>query len=91
MSESLSPHIERLTRQYVDGNRFSSCDDVLVFALALFGQFEDRFHDQLGQSLKSAFEKVENGEGLVLNGRKEIDQFFDDMMIATRSKKWSTH
>jgi len=84
MLDPLSPNVERLTRQYVDGQRFSSSDEVLVFAMTLFVEFEQRYHDQMGQSLQHAFGQIEQGEGLCLNGTPEINTFFDDMMAATR-------
>ncbi len=86
MSESLSPNIERLTRQYIDGTRFTSSDDVLIFAMNLFHEFEDRYHHQLGSSLQAAFKSIDDGDAIALNGKKEIDIFFEDMMEATEDQ-----
>ena len=86
MPEPISSNVERLTRQYVDGKRFTSSDDVLIFAMNLFGEFEQRYHDQFGESLQHAFKVIDNGEGIPLNGTKEVEAFFADMMDANRQQ-----
>jgi hypothetical protein len=80
MPEPISPNVERLTRQYVDGKRFSSSDEVLIFAMSLFGAFEQRYHDELGKSLQDAFHTISGHKGIVLDGAKEVESFFADMM-----------
>lgn len=86
MPESIPSSIERLTRQYVDGWRFSSSDEVLLFAMSLFAEFEQRYHNQMGRSLQEAFRSIDDHEGVVLNGVKEVEVFFADMMDTNRQK-----
>lgn len=82
MAESISQSVQRLARQYVDGNRFVSSDEVLAFAMNLLNQFESRYHEELGSSLKVSFQKLDAGEVTTLNGAAEITAFFDDLMEA---------
>ena len=86
MPEPISSSVERLTRQYVDGKRFTSSDDVLVFAMILFGAFEQQYRDRLGKSLHKAFKAIDAHEGIPLKGTKEIELFFADVIDAVRAE-----
>ena len=84
MPDPIPPNIARLTRQYVDGRRFSSSDEVLLFAMNLFVEFERHYHDELGKLLKESCDAIDRGEGIDLFGGKEIEMYFNDMMEANR-------
>jgi len=90
MTDFNSTDIERLTRRYIDNQRYSSSDDVLVFAMQLLSRFESVYHRELGASLKDAFSQIEAGEGIALRGSEEVGAFFDDMITACRETRRTT-
>lgn len=79
MPESLPRSITRLADQYIDGTRYTSCDEVLFFAMNLFGEFERRYAEHLGASLRAAFDGI--GNGRILTGQDEITAYFDQLML----------
>ena len=89
MDEPTSASVKNLARRYIDGDRFMSENDVLLFAMGMFGEFDKHYKEQLGQSLKDAFDEIARGESVTLSGQKEIAAFFDDLIAATR-QKWQT-
>lgn len=86
MSHTLSTEVEKLARGYVDGQRFTSANDVLLFSLQVLGEFEKRYNEQFGKTLEDAFDKLKHGEGLVLENSEELSTVFDDIMQAGRAR-----
>ncbi len=85
MPHPLSSSIEQLVRPYIDGRRFTSPDEVLLFALRVFGEFEKRYRDDLGDRLKRAFDDMSSTGGVTLESGDELNVFFDDIMLAGRN------
>lgn len=79
MSEKLSPEVENLARQHVDGQQFTSTNDVILVAMRLFDEFQSRYHEELGDAIKKGFQQIEGGEGVVLKDESAIRDFFDDI------------
>ncbi|MEM9409866.1 MAG: hypothetical protein AAGA30_02060 [Planctomycetota bacterium] len=80
MPEQIPTSIQKLTRQYVDGTHYSSSGDVLLFAMQLFAEFDVRYRDKLASSLEAAFNEIDQGKGLRLDGEEAINEFFDDVL-----------
>ncbi len=90
MTDFLSSDIERLTRRYIDNQRFSSSDDVLVFAMQLLGKFEDVYQEEFGASLQASFRDIQAGDGIELLGTPEVSAFFENMITACRETSRSS-
>ncbi|MEM7477633.1 MAG: hypothetical protein AAF483_21810 [Planctomycetota bacterium] len=57
--------------------------------MGLLFEFEYRYRDYLGKSLKSTFGDLDKHEGILLNTPKEVNAFFEDMMDANRMSKFN--
>jgi len=86
MPDTLSSEVETLVRGYVDGQRFTSTNDVLLFALRVMGEFENRYREQFGKSLEDAFAKIAIGDGFSIDNKEELAIVFDDIMKAGRAQ-----
>lgn len=84
MPEAIPPNVHELSRHYVDGRRFASSDEVLVFAMDLFVEFERQYQEELGASLKQASDAIEAGEGIELNGKEQIEDYFQNKIRMNR-------
>ena len=85
---SVSPAVEKLAHSHVDGELFSTCDDVLLFSLNLLDSFEEHYQQQLGVKLADAIAQLERGESTVISTTKELDAFFNDL-VASRKRRQS--
>ena len=61
----LSQRIQQLAQEHVDGELFTSADDVLVAALTLFKQFHTQ--QRIRQQLQLAAKQLDAGEGMDLD------------------------
>lgn len=89
MPEYVSPAVQRLARQYVDGQRFASHNDVLLFSMSLLSAFEAHYQSSLGESLSAAFAK--SAEGTHFYSRRKLEDCFDDIIQAGRTKNLKGH
>lgn len=79
MSQTLSPEIEKLAQQYVDGDQFTSANDVILVAMRLFGECQARYRDELGLAIKRGFDQIDRGDGIELKNDDALREFFDDI------------
>ena len=79
MSEILSPEVERLAQEQIDGRRFTSTNEVLLVALRLFKEFQTRYREHLGAQIKEGFDQIERGEGIEFD-EAGLDTFFHDVL-----------
>ena len=86
MSEALSPEIEQLVKQHVDGKRFTSANEVILVAMRLFNEFQKRYHDELGAAIKRGFDQIDRGEGIELEDERALRDFFDDIKRQGRQR-----
>lgn len=86
MSESLSPEVENLVRQHVDGQQFASANDVILVAMRLFNEFQSRYREQVGSAIKKGFEQLDQGKGIELKDEAAIRDFFDDIKRRGRQR-----
>ena len=85
MDTPISASLLKLASQYVDGQKFASTHDVLLCAMVVFGEFERRYHDELGQSLANAFHDIERGMHTTLKSKQDVTLFFNEIITAGRS------
>ena len=77
MPGTLTPEIEQLVQQHVDGKEFRSADDVLRAALHLFQQYQT--HRLLRRDVKEGFDQIERGEAIALEDDQALREFFEDI------------
>ena len=86
MPEALSPEIEQLVQKYVDGRRYTSANDVILVALRLFNEFQQRSRAEVGAAIQRGFDQVDRGEGIALASDDALQQFFDDIKRRGRER-----
>lgn len=86
MSEALSPEVEQLARQYVDGQRFTSTNDVILVAMRLFGEFQTQYRSDVAESIQRGFDEIHSGEGIELRDDAALQDFFDDIKRRGRER-----
>ena len=84
MTDHLSPSIQKVAHSYIDGERFTTSSEVLLFSLDLLNAFEKHYQARLGQEVKQALEQFDHGEHTVFFSPKDVDDFFDDIAQAGR-------
>lgn len=86
MSETLSPEVERLVRQHIDGQQFASANDVILVAMRLFNEFQSRYQADLAKAIKKGFDQIAAGESVELKDESAIRDFFDDIKRRGRQR-----
>jgi Arc/MetJ-type ribon-helix-helix transcriptional regulator len=79
MAETLSPEVEQLVREHIDGRQFTSANQVLVVALHLFKEYRHRYRDRLSAEIKEGFDQLERGEGIEFD-EDGLEAFFKDLL-----------
>jgi Arc/MetJ-type ribon-helix-helix transcriptional regulator len=79
MPETLSPEVQKLVQEQVDGQRFTSANEVLLVAMRLFKEFQSRCREHLGRQIKEGFDQIERGEALELD-EDGVNRFFDELL-----------
>ena len=86
MPETLSPEVEKLVQQHVDGRRFTSANDVIMVAMRLFNEFQSRYQDELSAAIQRGFDQIDRGEGIELQDEAALNAFFDDIKRRGRER-----
>jgi hypothetical protein len=84
MSDVISPEVERLVRQHLDGRDFQSPNDVLLAALRLFEQY--RLHQELRTDVNEGFDQISRGDAFELENDDALRAFFDDVKARGRQR-----
>jgi putative addiction module CopG family antidote len=79
MPGTLTPEIEKLVQQQLDGDEFRSADDVLRAALRLLQQYQT--HQRLRLDVKEGFDQIERGEATELEDDQALRTFFEDVKM----------
>lgn len=86
MSETLSPEVEKLVQEHIDGQRFTSANEVLLVAMRLLKEYRQYYHQRLGTEIKEGFDQIERGEGIELEDDKALRAFFDNIQRRGRQR-----
>ena len=84
MESKVSRQVQQIAYPFVDGTNFASSDDVLMFAMQLFTEFENRYHQRLAAKINTGFKEIEAGGGHVLANEEQVNEFFDGIMSSTK-------
>ena len=82
MSASISPEVEQMVHEHLDGKSFLSANDVLLAAMRLFQQYQT--HVRLRADVKEGFEELERGECIELDDDNALHGFFDEIKARGR-------
>jgi antitoxin ParD1/3/4 len=86
---NLTDHLDHFVARQVASGRYSNASEIVREALRLL---EDQEHEQkaklnaLRQVAKQAFDEIDQGKGIVVKGKKEINQFITDSETEVRTK-----
>ena len=86
MPETISPEVEQLVRQHIDGEQFATTNEVLLVAMRLFNEFQARYRDELGAAIKRGFDQIGHGQGIELRDESALRDFFDDIKRRGRQR-----
>lgn len=76
MNEAISPSVRRLASTFVDGERFTDSNDVLLFSLEVMASFEDFYAKNLVRELQRGFDEINDGRGECLKTKDDIHSYF---------------
>jgi len=82
MSATISPEVERLVKEHLDGKSFLSANDVLLAAMRLFQQYQA--HVRLRADVKAGFDELERGECMEFEDDQALKGFFDEIKARGR-------
>jgi putative addiction module CopG family antidote len=85
ISVDLPSDIEQFVHQAVSGGKYRSEQEVVLDAIRCL---RDRalHYEQLRSEIREAFDSVERGEGIDIEGDKALAAFFDDVEAEVRSE-----
>src|ERR1700722_8713624 len=85
---NLTEHFDHFVERQVASGRYSNASEVVREALRLLEEQEQERKAKLNAlrlSAKQGFDEIDQGKGIVLNGKKEINQFIRDIETDVRT------
>src|SRR5438093_11119216 len=86
---NLTEHLDHFVERQVASGRYSNASEIVREALRLLEEQEQERKAKLGvlrQAAKQGFAEIDQGEGIVLKGKKAIHQFITDIETEVRTK-----
>jgi len=87
---NLTEHFDKFIERRVSAGRYGNASEIVREALRLLEQREQE-RDQKLQALRKAartgFDSIDQGQGIVLDGDKALDEFLEDIAANIRSKR----
>src|SRR6266851_3726905 len=86
---NLTEHLDHFVKRQVASGRYSNASEIVREALRLLEEQEQERKaklEGLRQAAKQAFDEIDQGKGVVLTGKKGIDQFLADIETEVRAK-----
>ena len=84
---NLTEHLDEFVDHQVTTGRYSNASELVREALRLL-EAQEQEHEAkvkaLRQAAKEGFDEIDQGKGLVLRGKKAINQFFRDIKSEVR-------
>jgi antitoxin ParD1/3/4 len=85
---NLTDHLDRFVARQVASGRYSNASEIVREALRLLEaeeQERDAKLNVLRQAAKQGFDEIDQGKGVVLKGKKEINRFITDIETEVRT------
>jgi antitoxin ParD1/3/4 len=85
---NLTEHLDHFVSRQVASGRYSDASEIVREALRLL---EEQEHERkaklsaLRQAAKQGFDEIDQGKGVVLKGKKEINRFLTDIEAEVRT------
>jgi antitoxin ParD1/3/4 len=89
---NLTGHFDRFVERQVSSGRYSNASEIVRVALRLLEQEEDERQAKLKalrRAAKEGFDEIDQGQGMVLKGKKAVRQFITEIEaeVSSRSAK----
>ena len=85
---NLTEHLDRFVARQVASGRYSNASEIVREALRLLEEQEQERKAKLNvlrQAAKQGFDEIDQGKGIVLKGKKEINRFITDIETEVRT------
>jgi antitoxin ParD1/3/4 len=86
---NLTEHFDRFVERQVSSGRYSNASEIVRDALRLLEEQEQEREAKLKalrQAAKEGFDTLDQGKGIVLNGKKAISRFIAEIEAEVRTK-----
>jgi antitoxin ParD1/3/4 len=86
----LTEHFDRFVERQVSSGRYSNDSEIVREALRLLEEQEQERKAKLQalhQAAKQGFAEIDQGKGIVLRGKKALNQFFKDIEAEAMSEQ----
>ena len=86
---NLTEHLDDFVERQVASGRYSNASEIVREALRLLEEQEQEREAKLKalrQAAKQGFDEIDQGKGIVLKGKKAINQFIADIETKVRTK-----
>jgi antitoxin ParD1/3/4 len=81
---NLTEHCDGFVERQISSGRYGNASEIVRAALRLLeerDQVREAKLKALRRAAKHGFDEIEQGQGLVLKGRKALDRFLDDIEV----------
>jgi antitoxin ParD1/3/4 len=88
---NLTEHLDDFVERQVASGRYSNASEIVRASLRLLEEQEQEREAKLKalrQAAKQGFDEIDQGKGVVLEGKKAIDQFLADIETEVRTKAY---
>jgi antitoxin ParD1/3/4 len=85
---NLTEHLDHFVASQVASGRYSNASEIVREALRLLEEQEQERKAKLNvlrRAAKQGFDEIDQGKGIVLKGKKEINQFIKDIETEVRT------
>ena len=85
---NLTEHLDRFVARQIASGRYSNASEIVREALRLLEEQQQERKaklDALRQAAKHGFDEIDQGKGIVLKGKKEINRFISDIETEVRT------
>jgi antitoxin ParD1/3/4 len=86
---NLTGHFDRFVERQVSSGRYSNASEMVRVALRLLEQEEHERQAKLKalrRAAKEGFDEIDQGQGIVLEGKKAVKQFISEIEAEVRSR-----
>ena len=91
---NLTEHCDGFVERQLSSGRYSNASEIVRAALRLLEE-----HDQereaklkvLRRAAKEGFDEIDQGQGIVLQGRKALNRLFEDIEVEVRARPKCDH
>jgi antitoxin ParD1/3/4 len=86
---NLTEHCDGFVERQVSSGRYSNASEIVRAALRLLEEQEQEREAKLKvlrRAARQGFDEIDQGQGLVLKGKKALDRLFDDIEVEVHAR-----